>query len=120
MRAQDRLPVVLVGGLHTEARTRVVDRLLEAVPDSVALHHDLATAGEGTVRRHVRDASGMLDSGEAPLVDDCACCALRADLVPELQRLAAYGAARLAIVELWDSVEPKAMAEILAPTARTP
>ena len=32
---------------------------------------------------------GTLDTGEAPLVNDCACCALREDLVPELERLAA-------------------------------
>ncbi|WP_030340407.1 CobW family GTP-binding protein [Streptomyces sp. NRRL S-1022] len=114
MREEGRLPVVIVGGLHTDARTQVVDRLLKAVPGSIALHHDLATAGEGTVRRLLRDASGVLASGEAPLVNDCACCALREDLVPELERLAGHGLTRLAIVELWDSVEPKAMAEVVA------
>lgn len=114
MREEGRLPVVIVGGLHADARTHVVDRLLKAVPGSIALHHDLATAGEGTVRRLLRDVSGVLASGEAPLVNDCACCALREDLVPELERLAGDGLTRLAIVELWDSVEPKAMAEVVA------
>ncbi|MEU6497813.1 GTP-binding protein [Streptomyces sp. NPDC046984] len=114
MREDGRLPVVIIAGLHADARRRVVDGLLRAVPGSVALHHDLATAGEGTVRRLVRDASGVLGSGEAPLVNDCACCALREDLVPELQRLAGHNLTRLAIVELWDSVEPKAMAEVVA------
>lgn len=109
-----QLPVVLVGGLHGDARRAVVERLLHTVPGSVALHHDLATAIAGTVRRTVRDRSGMLDEGEAPLVNDCACCALREDLVPELERIAAAGTHRLAVVELWDSVEPKAMAEVVA------
>ncbi|MCT2588850.1 GTP-binding protein [Streptomyces sp. N2-109] len=109
-----RLPVVIVAGLHSAARTQVVDQLLRAVPGSVALHHDLATAAGGTVRRLVRNASGHLTSGAAPLVNDCACCALREDLVPELRRLAADGTPRLAVVELWDSVEPKAMAEVIA------
>jgi G3E family GTPase len=108
------LPVVLVGGLHCDARREVVDRLIRTVPDSVALHHDLAAAPAGTVLRVVRDASGELSRGEAPLVNDCACCALREDLVPELERLAAGGLTRLAVVELWDSVEPKAMAEAVA------
>ncbi|MFI8848638.1 GTP-binding protein [Streptomyces sp. 891-h] len=107
-----QLPVVLVGGMHADARRRVVDRLLEAVPGSVALHHDLASAADGTVRRTVRDASGTLAHGEAPLVNDCACCALREDLMPELFRLAR--SAQLAVVELWDSVEPKPMAEVVA------
>lgn len=108
------LPVVLVGGLHADARKETVRLLLRAVPDSVALHHDLATAADGTVHRTLRDAAGRLAAGDAPLVNDCACCALREDLVPELVGLAAAGTTRLAVVELWDSVEPKAMAEVIA------
>ncbi|WP_369204016.1 GTP-binding protein [Streptomyces sp. PU-14G] len=106
------LPVVLVAGMHAEARRRVVTWLLRSVPGSVSLHHDLASAARGTVTRVVRDRTGTIDVGEAPLVNDCACCALREDLVPELRRLA--GSARVAVVELWDSVEPKAMAEVVA------
>ncbi|KOU52618.1 CobW family GTP-binding protein [Streptomyces sp. WM6378] len=109
-----KLPVAIVGGLHADARRAVVERLLRAVPGSIALHHDLAgAAAKGTVRRTVRDTLGVRDEGEAPLVNDCACCALREDLVPELVRLADGGSTRLAIVELWDSVEPKAMAEVI-------
>ncbi|MGW2466585.1 CobW family GTP-binding protein [Streptomyces bauhiniae] len=108
------LAVVIVAGLHAEARRRTVDRLLRDVPGSAALHHDLSTAATGTVRRSVRDASGVWSSGETPLVNDCACCALREDLLPELRRLAEGGTTRLAVVELWDSVEPRAMAELVA------
>ncbi|GGL89137.1 cobalamin biosynthesis protein CobW [Streptomyces fumigatiscleroticus] len=107
------LPVAVVGGLHADARKAAVARLLADVPGSVALHHDLSTAAAGTVLRTVRDAGGVLSAGEAPLVNDCACCALREDLVPELRRLADDGTTRLAVVELWDSVEPKAMAEVV-------
>ncbi|MCB5179411.1 CobW family GTP-binding protein [Streptomyces antimicrobicus] len=112
------LPVALVAGIHSDARKEVVQRLLHAVPGSVALHHDLATAPTGTVLRLVRDASGELSRGRTPLVDDCACCALREDLLPELERLADSGTARLAVVELWDSVEPRAMAEVVAAHGR--
>ncbi|MFE2261699.1 GTP-binding protein [Streptomyces griseosporeus] len=107
------LSVVIVGGLHADARRAAVERLLTDVPGSVALHHDLATAAAGTVVRTVRDATGVLSAGEAPLVNDCACCALREDLVPELERLRDAGGTPLAVVELWDSVEPKAMAEVV-------
>ncbi|MFV0134525.1 CobW family GTP-binding protein [Streptomyces sp. HMX87] len=107
------LPVVIVGGLHADARAAAVARLLADVPGSVVLHHDLATAAAGTVVRTVRDATGIRSAGEAPLVNDCACCALREDLVPELERLADAGSTPLAVVELWDSVEPKAMAEVV-------
>ncbi|MFB8042805.1 CobW family GTP-binding protein [Streptomyces hydrogenans] len=109
-----RLPVVIVAGLHAAARTEVVDRLLKTVPGSVALHHDLAGAPDGSVLRVISDATGTLSRGETPLVNDCACCALREDLVPELERMADGGLTRLAVVELWDSVEPKAMAEVIA------
>ncbi|WAU78926.1 GTP-binding protein [Streptomyces sp. Qhu-G9] len=108
------LSVAIVGGLHADARRQAVERLLVDVPGAVALHHDLSTAVQGTVVRTVRDHTGIVSAGEAPLVNDCACCALREDLVPELERLAADGLTRLAIVELWDSVEPKAMAEVVA------
>ncbi|MEV5971675.1 GTP-binding protein [Streptomyces sp. NPDC051921] len=114
MTHDQQLPVVIVGGLHADARREVVEHLLRTVPDSVALHHDLTGAPEGTVLRLVRDASGPLSRSETPLVDDCACCALREDLVPELLRMADGGRTRLAVVELWDSVEPKAMAEVVA------
>ncbi|MER7820434.1 GTP-binding protein [Streptomyces sp. NPDC096153] len=109
-----QLPVVIVAGLHSDARTEVVDHLLASVPGSVALHHDLTGASGGSVLRLIRDASGAVSRDEAPLVNDCACCALREDLVPELERLAEGGLTRLAVVELWDSVEPKGMAEVIA------
>ncbi|MFD3325472.1 CobW family GTP-binding protein [Streptomyces sp. NPDC058701] len=108
------LPVVIVGGLHADVRRAAVQELLADVPGSVALHHDLSSAARGTVRRMVRDGSGPLDCGETGLVDDCACCALREDLLPALRRLAAGGGHRLAVVELWDSVEPRAMAEVIS------
>ncbi|MDQ1047548.1 GTP-binding protein [Streptomyces sp. V4I2] len=114
MAVPSALSVVIVGGLHADARRAAVARLLADVPGSVVLHHDLATATAGTVVRTIRDATGIIDAGEAPLVNDCACCALREDLVPELRRLADVGATHLAVVELWDSVEPKAMAEVVA------
>ncbi|WP_189491795.1 CobW family GTP-binding protein [Streptomyces antnestii] len=108
------LRIALVAGLHSEARRATVEQLLATTPDSVALHHDLSTAVQGTVIRTLRDITGVLSSGETPLVNGCACCALREDLLPDLERLADAGLTRLAIVELWDSVEPKAMAEVVA------
>ncbi|WP_445397733.1 CobW family GTP-binding protein [Streptomyces sp. LE64] len=114
MERAHRLSVVVVAGLHAEARTEVVERLLRAVPGSVALHHDLTGAAGGTVRSLLRDASGTLAHRDAAWVNDCACCTLREDLVPELERLADDPVNRLAVVELWDSVEPKAMAEVIA------
>ncbi|MFD3695090.1 CobW family GTP-binding protein [Streptomyces sp. NPDC058646] len=100
--------------MHADARKETVEHLLRAVPGSIALHHDLSSAAGGNVLRTLRDSAGEVSADETPLVNDCACCALREDLVPELERLAAGGLTRLAVVELWDSVEPRAMAEVVA------
>ncbi|MFG3283268.1 CobW family GTP-binding protein [Streptomyces sp. NPDC048111] len=108
------MPVVVVAGLHADARRATVEQLLREVPGSAVLHHDLSNGPMGTVRRGVRDATGDVSQDEVPLVNDCACCALREDLVPELERLAGGGLTRLAVVELWDSVEPRTMAEVIA------
>jgi G3E family GTPase len=112
--SERRLPVAIVGGLHADARRAAIGDILHAVPGTVVLHHDLSAAPDGTVRRTVRDLNGRVSSGHTPLVNDCACCALREDLVPELLRLAEDGTYRLAVVELWDSVEPQAMAAVIA------
>ncbi|WP_285545392.1 CobW family GTP-binding protein [Streptomyces lavendulae] len=100
--------------MHADARKETVEHLLRAVPGSIALHHDLSSAAGGNVLRTLRDSAGEMSADETPLVNDCACCALREDLVPELERQAAGGLTRLAVVELWDSVEPRAMAEVVA------
>lgn len=108
------LPVVLVAGMDAGTRRATVAHLLRSVPRSIALHHDLTPAAEGRVRRVVRGHAGREAHDETPLVNGCACCTLREDLVPELLRLADGGLHALAVVELWDSVEPQAMAELIA------
>ncbi|GAB1823729.1 CobW family GTP-binding protein [Herbidospora sp. RD11066] len=104
-------PVVLVAGLHAAARTATVDRLLAAHPGAVAIHHDLRDVASGRVERVVRDGSGVLELSEVRLAHGCVTCTVREDLRPELIRRAAT--ASLLIVDLWDSVEPRTVAEAL-------
>ncbi|WP_344286910.1 GTP-binding protein [Streptomyces synnematoformans] len=108
------MPVVVVAGMHREARTAAVESLLRAVPDAVAVHHDLDAIEGDRMPRTVRDANGVRDRGRPRMTRPCACCAVRDDLVPTLLTLAVGGAHRLAVVELWDSVEPQAIAELIA------
>ncbi|SDJ99957.1 GTPase, G3E family [Nonomuraea maritima] len=104
-------PVVLVAGLHGTARAAAVDRLLAAHPRSVAVHHDLSEVRSGRVLRTVRDATGVLSTTDVRLAHGCVTCTVREDLLPELVRLApAYSAL---VVDLWDSVEPRSVAEAL-------
>ncbi|MFJ8043979.1 CobW family GTP-binding protein [Kitasatospora sp. NPDC096147] len=114
MPAHLRLPVVLVAGLHRAERRRAVQELLDTGGNAVVLHHDLRDADRGTVRRELRDAAGVLDTGELPLVGGCPCCTVREDLLPLLAELAEGGEHGLAVVELWGGSDPRPVAEVLA------
>ncbi|MFC0039892.1 GTP-binding protein [Actinomadura rayongensis] len=105
------VPVVLVAGLHGPAREAVVDRLLRERPGSLAVHHDLRAITGGNAVRVVRDAAGARDRAVVRLVHGCVTCTVREDLVPVLRSHARHAA--LLIVDLWDSVEPRTVAEAL-------
>ncbi|WP_419999996.1 GTP-binding protein [Streptomyces boninensis] len=107
------VPVVIVAGLHSEARTQAVQQLLRAVPGAVAVHHDLRAPEDGRVLRTVRDAAGVRERGRPRMRSDCTCCAVRDDLVPTLLSLIG-GAYPLIVVDLWDAVEPRGIAELIA------
>lgn len=98
--------MVVVGGLHEAARRQAVLELLAGCEGAVVLHHDLSRAEDGQVRRGVWDTSGPLGDAQVPLVNDCPCCALREDLLPELLRIAEAGRHQLAVVELWGGSDP--------------
>ncbi|MFC5666038.1 CobW family GTP-binding protein [Kitasatospora misakiensis] len=109
-----KLPVVVVTGLHEEERRRAVDELLAGCVDAVVLHHDLSDAPLGTVHRELRDTRGPFARADVPLTNDCPCCALRVDLLPELVRIADEQRYGLAIVELWGGSDPHSAVEVLA------
>ncbi|MFI6637119.1 CobW family GTP-binding protein [Nonomuraea fuscirosea] len=104
-------PVVLVAGLHDAARTAAVDELLARHPGSVAVHHDLGVVVHGRVRRTVRDSGGVLDTADVCLAHGCVTCTVREDLLPRLVLLAPT--ASLLFVDLWDTVEPRSVAEAI-------
>ncbi|GAB3213377.1 GTP-binding protein [Marinactinospora endophytica] len=107
----ETMRVVVVSGLHHAARSRTVDHLLRAIPGSIAVHHDLGAIADGEVRRVVRDARGVLDERPVELVHACITCTLREDLLPFLLDLAGDGAPPVCLVETWEGVEPRLVAE---------
>ncbi|GAA0686956.1 GTP-binding protein [Kitasatospora atroaurantiaca] len=109
-----KLPVVVVAGLHRAERRQAVQELLDTCVDAVVLHHDLRDASSGTVYRECRDADGPYGLAEVPLTNDCPCCALREDLLPELLRIADAGQHGLAVVELWGGSDPHPVVELIA------
>ena len=104
-------PVVLVAGLHADARTAAVDRLLVDHPGAVAIHHDLSAVTCGHVLRVVRDSAGVLNATSVGLARDCVTCTVGQDLLAQLLGLAP--AATLLVADLWDSVEPRPVAEAI-------
>ncbi|MBA2896511.1 GTP-binding protein [Nonomuraea soli] len=80
-------------------------------PGAVAVHHDLGDTARGLVTRIVRDARGVIDREEIGPVPGCVTCAVREDLIAQLVRHAPT--ATLLIADLWDSVEPRPVAEAL-------
>jgi G3E family GTPase len=111
---QSLLPVVVVTGLHQAQRRRAVAELLAATPAAIALHHDLSQAGRGKVMRRIWDNFGAAVETRVPLTNDCPCCVLREDLLPELARIAEQGRYRLAVVELWSGSDPQVMVTTIA------
>lgn len=109
-----RLPVVVVAGLHADERRAAVAELTAAAVDAVVLRHDLRDASLGLVHRELRDAGGAFDTEAVPLANDCACCALREDLLPRLLEIADEGRYGLAVVELWGGSDPHPAVEVLA------
>lgn len=105
------IPVVLVAGLHSAARTATVERLLSEHPGSLALHHDLSRVVQGRVRRTLRDATRVLDTTDVRLAHGCVTCTVREDLMSQLLTLATGSS--LLVVDLWDSVEPRPVAEAI-------
>ncbi|MFJ6216701.1 CobW family GTP-binding protein [Streptomyces sp. NPDC092296] len=114
MSQDTRLPVVVVAGLHEPARHQAVQELLYTAGDAVVLHHDLTDVDSGRVRRDLRTADGPPSRTHTDFTNDCPCCALREDLLPELLRIADTGSHRLAIVELWGGSDPHPAVEMIA------
>ncbi|MET9713688.1 GTP-binding protein [Nocardiopsis alba] len=106
--------IALVAGLHAAARRRAVDELLAAVPGSIAVHHDMRDIGDGAVHRVVRDHAGPTEIAAVDLDHACASCTLREDLVPFLLSTADTGRHGLCVVEAWEAVEPRSIAEAIS------
>ncbi|MGK4584839.1 CobW family GTP-binding protein [Kitasatospora sp. HPMI-4] len=109
-----KLPVVVVAGLHESERRKAVAELLDGGMDAVVLHHDLRDASLGMAHRELRDTESRFGRATVPLTNDCPCCALRVDLLPELLRIAEAGQHGLAIVELWGGSDPHPAVELIA------
>lgn len=90
-----RTPVYLITGVDDAAMATTSLALQLSLPGAVAVRHVIDPTS-GTLTRTVADLTGVLERTTIDLEHACVSCAIREDIVPTLERLAAAGR--------WDAV----------------
>lgn len=83
-----RVPVILVTGIAEDAVAAAAIGLQWDLPAAVALRHEVDPERE-VLTRTVCDAGGLIERTEIGVEHACVTCAVREDVVPTLERLAA-------------------------------
>lgn len=85
-----RIPVVLLSGVDPEAMAATMVGLQFDLPAAVACRHTIDVE-RGVLTRTVSDLTGIIETHEILLDHACVSCAIRADILPTLERLARDG-----------------------------
>ena len=85
------VPVLLVSGVDAAAMMSAAISLQLGLPSSVTVRHAIDPERQ-LLTRTVSDLSGILEHEEIDLAHACISCAIREDIVPTLERVAARGA----------------------------
>lgn len=106
-----RPALTLMTGFAPDATDAAADLLTSADPTLLVVGYDLgALADEGTVRRTVRDGSGLIEDERTALDHGCLSCTVREDLIPALVRLARTRPASDLVLVLPPNMEPETVA----------
>lgn len=85
-----RTPVVLVTGIDEDVMAGVTLALQWDLPSAVSVRHEVDPDREVLIRI-VADVDGLIERTEFNVAHACVSCAIREDVVPTLERLAASG-----------------------------
>lgn len=85
-----QVPAILVSGIAEEAMAATTIALQWDLPAAVVVRHEVDPERE-VLTRTVSDLTGTLEEVEIDLDHACVSCAIRNDIVPTLERLAASG-----------------------------
>lgn len=85
-----QVPVILVAGIAEEPMAALTIGLQWDLPSAVVLRHEVDPERELLIRT-VSDAGGLVERTEIDVEHACVSCAIREDVVPTLERLAADG-----------------------------
>lgn len=98
-------PVLLVGGIDIDTMEIASLALSWDLPHAVSVRHDLDPVRDRLVRT-VSDITGIIERVELELDHSCVACAIREDVVPTLERLAASGRWQGVLAQLSATAEP--------------
>lgn len=107
-----RVPAILVSGVQEGAVLSAGLSLQFGLPDSVSVRHTIDTERQ-VLTRVVSDVTGILEREEIDLEHACVTCAIREDIVPTLERLAAQGTWAAVIACLPIAAEAQQVARVL-------
>lgn len=85
-----QVPVVLISGVADEPMTAAAISLQLGLPEAVSVHH-VVDAEREVLWRIVSDVTGVVERVSIDVEHACVSCAIREDVVPTLERLAADG-----------------------------
>lgn len=85
-----RVPVVMVCGIDTSVTSVTAAALAWDAPAAVTVRHDIDVERE-VLTRTVADVHGVVERVDIDVEHACVSCAIREDIVPTLERLAAEG-----------------------------
>lgn len=85
-----RVPVILVSGIQVSAMLTACMSLQFGLPEAVAVRHTIDPERR-TPTRVVSDLTAIIESDRTDLTHMCLSCAIRDDIVPTLNKLAADG-----------------------------
>lgn len=113
-----RVPVVLISGVQEGAMVSAGLSLQLGLPGAVSVRHTI-DPGRQLLTRIVSDVTGVLEREELDLAHACVSCAIREDIVPTLERLAARGRWGSIVACLPIAAEATQVCRVLARSPRT-
>jgi hypothetical protein len=109
---KDGAPVVLVAGVSTTPMVSAAIALQWDLPSVLAVQHAIDPAREVLVRT-VSDITGLIERVEIDVEHACTSCAIREDIVPTLERLAASGTWETIVAQLPVTAEPMQVCRVV-------
>lgn len=106
------VPVILVAGVAPEPIAAATIALQWDLPSAVVVRHDIDPEAE-VLMRTVSDANGVQERLEIDVEHACINCAIREDIIPTLERLAASGRWGAIIAQLPVTAEPMQVCRVI-------